>query len=380
MKLAKDPANQFGTAQTLASVLLNSSNKDVNAIGLEYARKTVELVKKDAPVGQRLMANGLLLRALTATGKTDEAKKVEAAIEKLEGELDREFVKKNIPFAPEKFAGRKGKNKRVVLIELFTGAQCPPCVSADIAFDAAMRTYSPSEAVFLQYHLHIPRPDPLTNAASEGRQKFYGDDIEGTPTVFADGKVTEALGGQKPHAQDRYEKLCKVIDKDIEEKEKASIKLEARRNGDKIDISADVSALDKVGETVKLRFVLVEDVVRYPGANQQRLHHHVVRDFPGGVEGFKLEKKEGKHRATVDVGEVRKRLAKYLNDFAAKTPNPFLNPSRPLALKKLKVVAFVQDDDSKKVFQAAQVDVPEGKDAKEGEDRKDETKEKKDDK
>ena len=50
-----------------------------------------------------------------------------------------------------------------VLVELFTGAECPPCVAADLAFDALGKTYKPTDVVLLEYHLHIPGPDALTN-------------------------------------------------------------------------------------------------------------------------------------------------------------------------------------------------------------------------
>ena len=43
------------------------------------------------------------------------------------------------PFRPEPFKGRKDpKADGVVLMELFTGAQCMPCVSTDVAFDVAL--------------------------------------------------------------------------------------------------------------------------------------------------------------------------------------------------------------------------------------------------
>ena len=63
------------------------------------------------------------------------------------------------------------------------------------------------------------------------------------------------------------------------------------------------------------------------------------------------------HTASVSVIELRKKLNGYLTEFSKKAQFP--NPERPLNLKKLKVVALIQDDDSKKVFQAAQADVPE---------------------
>src|SRR5206468_734917 len=113
---------------------------------------------------------------------------VDQQIAKAEKLIDAEFLKTNIPFKPDTVAARKGKNNRMVVLELFTGVQCPPCVSADIAFDALLKTYKSSDVILLQYHLHIPGPDPLTNKDSEARSKFYG--VQGTPTMVLDGKVT----------------------------------------------------------------------------------------------------------------------------------------------------------------------------------------------
>jgi hypothetical protein len=351
---AKEPAAKFGTTEAIARLLLGSTNPAVADIGLEQARNLVKLVKEDMPVAQRLGANKLLAVALTSRGKADEAKKLAPRIEQLEQDYDKVWAKDNMRFIPDKFSGRKGKSDRVVLVELFTGAQCPPCVSADIAFDAALKTYPAKDVAFLQYHLHIPGPDALTNADSEARSKFYGDDVEGTPTMFVNGKVSTPMGGFKEHAKDRYEKLRELIDKDLEDASEATIKLKATRQGNKIDVTADVSGVKKPGAKVKLRLVLVEDVARYVGNNGQRLHHHVVRDFLGNVDGFKLEKASASEKASVDLGELRQKLNKYLT--ASK--RPFLTPDRPMALKALKVVAFIQDDDSKKVYQATQVDVP----------------------
>ena len=80
-----------------------------------------------------------------------------------------------MPFKPSEFKGRKGESKRVALVELFTGAYCPPCVAADIAFDAAMETYKPQDVILLQYHTHIPAPDRLTNADTEDARDKYCD-------------------------------------------------------------------------------------------------------------------------------------------------------------------------------------------------------------
>src|SRR5262249_19842786 len=158
---------------------------------------------------------------------------------------------------------RKRTSERVALLELFTGAQCPPCVAADIAFDAVLKTHKPSEVVLLQYHLHIPGPDPLTNADTVKRSEYYG--LEGTPATYLDGKETEALGGGRGRGKDSYDTLRKQLDGALKKNAAANLSLAVQRTGDKIDIEADVADLAKTGDRVRLRFALVEEVVRYPG-------------------------------------------------------------------------------------------------------------------
>jgi len=320
-------------------------------LSLEYARKAARLVG-DGPPERVTAVRKVLAKALRNAGKADEANA-------LDDQLDKEFLKTAVPFKTEKFAGRKGESTRVVLVELFTGAQCPPCVAADIAFDGALETFKPADAIFLEYHLHIPGPDPLTNKDTEERQDYYGEKIEGTPTLFLDGKVTEPLGGYRQHGKDRYEKLRKLIEKGMEAAKGANLKLTVRRDGDKLNLQAQVSGLKKTGDKVRLRFVLVEDVVRYPGSNGQRLHHHVVRAFPGGVKGEALTEKSATKTASVSLAELRKNLEDYLS--AANKKQAFPDDERPLRLEHLKAVAFVQDDADKSVLQAAQADVPAAK-------------------
>jgi hypothetical protein len=326
-------------------------------LAVEYARKAAQLVGDGRP--DRLAAVlKVLARALHSAGNADEARQVDARLARVEDQLDKEFLKTAVPFKPEKFAGRKGESTRVVLVELFTGAQCPPCVAADVAFDAALETFKPSDAVFLEYHLHIPRPDPLTNADTEAREKYY--DIEGTPTMFIDGKVTpQPMGGFRQHGKERYEALRKLIEKDLEAAKGGNLKLNVKRDGDQLSLEAQVSGLKKTGDKVRLRFVLVEDVVRYNGSNGQRLHHHVVRALPGGVKGAALTETSATKTVTVSLAELRKGLEDYLT--AANKKQAFPDDDRPLRLERLKAVAFVQDDEDKSVLQAAQADVPAAK-------------------
>jgi hypothetical protein len=342
------------TLFNLAGVLL-SGNRTA-ALALDYARRGARKVADTDPPELRGAALEVLAEALRKNKKTDELKEVEEKLAKLDLELDRAFAKEAIPFKPGKSKGREGK--RVVLVELFTGAQCPPCVAADIAFDALLKTYPAREVVLLQYHLHVPRSDPLTNEDSNARAKYYDPEM-GTPTCFVDGKVTEATGGGRPAAKGSYDKLRKRIDTAGEAETRAKISLAVTRKGERIDVAATVRDGEKTDHTIKLRFALVEEMVRYPGSNGQRLHHHVVRAFPGGAAGFKVDGPAVKQTVRVDLAALRDKLRDYLAKHARENPtDPFTPNRRPAELKKLKVVAFVQDDDTKTIEQAAQVDVP----------------------
>ena len=67
---------------------------------------------------------------------------------------------------------------------------------------------------------------------------------------------------------------------------------------------------------------------------------------------------------TVKLDDVRAANNKALDDFAAelkKQGADFNFAGRPMALKNLKLVAFVQNDETNEVLQAVQVDVETGK-------------------
>jgi hypothetical protein len=345
--------NAMGTAcQTLARA------EKVSPGALEFIQQCEKgLTKNDPPQSSVKVLHGLAT-ALKKSGKDAEAAQLEPRIEKIEEVLDADFEKTAVPFTPEEFKGRKGSSKRVAVVELFTGAYCPPCVAADVAFDAALKTYKPADVVLLQYHVHIPAPDRLTNSDTEKRQKYYS--INGVPSPFVNGAMVEGLGGPKSEGKTSYDALRNAVDDVLEKDPPATMSLKAERKGDKIDIAGEVRELTTKGENIRLRFVLVEDVARYPGGNGQRLHQHVVRALPGGADGFALTEVETRKNVTVDLADLKKTLDTYMTDFN-KGNRKFRDDEYPLSLKNLKVVALIQDDKSKEILQAAQIDVPAAK-------------------
>ena len=213
--------------------------------------------------------------------------------------------------------------------------------------------------VLLEYHLHIPGPDPLTNLDSVRRKKYYAEWLEGTPTLFVNGKVVPGFGGGKQQGEEQFKTLRKAIEPILETASKADLHLSVDRKGDNITMNASIHDLkgNQAGAKPRLRFVLIEDVVSFAGHNGQRLHHHVVRAFPGGAAGFAVTTKEKEYTASVALSDLRDRLNDYLE--AIGDGDVFPEYERPLKLKHLKVVALVQDDTTREILQAAQADVPE---------------------
>jgi len=311
-----------------------------------------------APLTARIRLLDLIAGALKKSGQVDQAKELGVKIEGLELPAYQDYVKTSIEFPITKYAGRKGKSNRAVLVELFTGAQCPPCVAADIAFDAVERTYKNTEVVLLQYHMHVPGPDALANADTDLRCSYYGEVIDGMPSILFNGKVGAPGGGDREDAKDKFLECRSVIEPLLEKEASLQLTAQAVKKANKIDISAAVTGLQKPGEKIRLRLALVEDWVRYKGNNGMTYHHRVVRALPGGTKGLTLAKADGELKVTVDLDDVQRQLSKYLDDFA-NTKAPFPDGQRPLRLKPLHVVAFVQDDATMEVLQAVDVAVRE---------------------
>ncbi len=341
------------TTIQLAEIL--GPREDLKGLAFVQAKKAEALLTDKSSTEDRVRVLKALLPALKSNGKADDAKGIETQLVKLETVLDKEYMAKVPPFKPEMFAGRKEKGDRRVVMELFTGAQCPPCVAADVAFDGLEKSYKPSELILLQYHLHIPGPDPMTNADTEARAKYYS--INSTPSTRFNGKSPlQPGGGGMAQSEGMYGRYQKVINPILDETTDTKLVVKAAKVGDKIDIKAEVSGVKDPGEKKRLRFVLVEETIRYVGGNKLRFHHHVVRELPGGVNGMALNEANSQHTVSVNLDGLKKKLVKYLDNYAENT-SPFPYTERPLDFKNLKVIALVQDDESKEILQVVQVDV-----------------------
>jgi hypothetical protein len=331
------------------------------ALATEMAQAAEKALPADADLELRGNIVTMLARSARLAGKDALATEAESRARVIDEKLDAEYHAKVPPFAPDTFTGRAGgKGNRLVLMEIFTGAECPPCVAADVAFDALLKTYQPTEFIGLQYHLHIPGPDPLTNADTVARQQYYGSDIRGTPTTFFNGKSEAGGGGPMANAINKYRQYRELIDPALATEKKAEIRVTASRAGDAVEINARATLGSAANGEAKprLRLVLVEESVRYPGSNKLRFHHNVVRALPGGVEGKALEGTEGSLATTVQLADLRKTQEAYLEQYpTSPRGRAFPHPLPPIDLDHLAVVAMVQDDADHSIWHAVQVPV-----------------------
>ena len=372
-------AAQFGDAwknevRTKALQALSGSEPYAD-VSLDLAKQALDELGEDASAAQQAAVLAAVVTAARLAEATDLAETAAARLEKIEAKLDAEYSATVPPFQPEKFAGRdEPAHDRVVLLELFTGAECPPCVAADVAFDALLKTYGPSELVTLQYHLHIPGPDPLTNEDTIARSEYYS--LRGTPSPYFNGQDSAPGGGGMSGAEAKYGEYREVVNGQLDEAAAAKIELKVTRSGGKIIIQAtaeppaenNTDAAEEVGDDaadgdvdaakkpdLRLRLALSEESIRYVGGNGLRFHHSVVRALPGGAEGIALKDGRAEVELTVDTQQIRQDIQQYLDDY----PAGFPRPTPKIALKDLSVVAFVQDDTDKTVLHAVRAEVPE---------------------
>ncbi len=270
--------------------------------------------------------------------------------------------RKWVDFFPEKYQRPDSldgqPNQKTVLAELFTGSECRPCQAADIAYNKLLERYDRSDLAVLEYHLHIPHPDPMTNTDTELRSEYYG--VNSTPTSIIEGTNVINSGGPAIAARSKFAVYADAIDHLLTTPAKASVKISAKIRRSKVSfvVSANVANTRK---SYRLRVVLAEDGMRYQGANGISEHRYVVRKMIRGAGGTSFNQ-NGK--ATVKdafaVSAIEDQLEKYLSTYEEKIQKPgtaFKEKKSEIDPKQLYIVAFVQDDATHKILQSTIVKV-----------------------
>lgn len=254
------------------------------------------------------------------------------------------------------------ESARTALVEMFTGAECPPCVAADVASDAIEQTFPSSDVAVLRYHVHVPGPDPLSSPDSVARRDYYAAEVAGTPTVLIDGEaVSYNVGGAYSGAPAIYEQLASTVSDVSTRPPAGSIDLKASVSGETLSIDATASAPEKPAETVRLRIVIAESEIDYSARNGIQIHEMVVREMPGGAAGIAPVEGQFTFQQEIPLVELRERLNSGLTaaerQLSLEYGQKVTFRDRPLDLRRLTVVAFLQDDTTREVLQTAVVPI-----------------------
>jgi len=262
----------------------------------------------------------------------------------LEGfEASLEAKRRELPFHAKEFKPTKEWRGKTVLAELFTGSECPPCVAADMGFDGLIEAYGQDQLVILEYHLPIPRPDPIMNAATRARAIYYG--VNSTPTTYIDGEKKLSGGGPRSRAQVKFEEFASEINSRVYEIPKTNVRVSAKRNGEDVLVGL---TFDKEVAAADYNLVLVQEEVRYAGGNGILFHKKVVRDFktvtPGEVKdkGFVFNILDAERAGAQRLADYEKEI-----NFTFREKHFKIDRS-----SRLQVVFFIQDRSTHKVYNA----------------------------
>lgn len=164
---------------------------------------------------------------------------------------------------------------RRVLVELFTGAQCPPCFAADLAGDGLLAHFEGGHVTLIQHHVPIPAPEPMVSRSSMARARAFG--VRGAPTVVVGGlRPVQGVGGRsQPKVESGFRALRDVVTNEL--KRPSPWKLTIDATGKDRDLSASVKVEGPAASGMKLTVWLTERTVLYPGRNRIAFHRHVNR-------------------------------------------------------------------------------------------------------
>lgn len=278
----------------------------------------------------------------------------------LEAMLDSEYHKRYPnPVHVEAYQPTEKRGDRVVLAEVFTGSGCPPCAGADVAFDAAMERYTRKDLAVIMYHLHIPRPDPMTDPDTQARGKYY--EVNGVPSYVIDGNKNSG-GGPREMAKQTYDRFNKDIEKDLESPAEAHFTVGAHAEGNLVRVRVVVNGIESESKDLMLQMALVEKELRFNGENGIRFHPMVVRAMGGEKgEGFAVSASGGTFEHSFRLDEISKAIKDHLDDYEAKGHRgesfKFAEKKYQINPNGLAVAVFVEDHKTKHILQASFVDL-----------------------
>ena len=260
--------------------------------------------------------------------------------------------------AIEKLAGKPpvkpSPGNRAVLCELFTSVRADPVIASELSTSALQRHFGADRFVVVRYHPLAPAGsdtvggDPLVNGVSLTRLVYYqGLQV---PQLKLDGSRHPNPEGLVADLPNIYRYLAEAVEKRLAVESAWTITLDASESKGVLTVTAEATGKMPALESERLRLLLVESHVSMPQAiNGVRRQDMVVRAQLDDSDG--VESTDGVFAFDVEVklDDIRKRLTDDLVRFERRQGMKF--PEKPLDLKGLHVVGFVQDNLTKEVLQ-----------------------------
>lgn len=269
----------------------------------------------------------------------------------IEEMLDQEYRKRYPnPVHSEAYRPSTKRTQRVVLVEVFTGAGCAPCVAADLAMDVVLERYSRQDVAVVMYHQHIPRPDPMTNPKGQDRRKDY--EINGVPTIAIDGKPRTG-GGYREHAAEQFKRIDEEIARALETPAAAKLSIKGTLADGIARVHASADSINEAAD-LKLQVALVEKVLRYTGENGIRFHPMVMRS----LVTLPVKASGGSFDATFDLAKIATENRKHLDDYEKTRPESFRFSVKKHEIdpNKVAAVVFLEDPAAHRILQSEWVE------------------------
>lgn len=224
------------------------------------------------------------------------------------------------------------QSQRLVFMEEFTQASCPPCEQTTPALNEIVEANA-DKIVQIRYQTSWPGVDPM-NADNptevQARVEYYG--VDGVPAVFVDGSAQEGVGVLTQEAINSSYGNAAPISLTVEH----GLSDDLSKMNVTVKIKNEGSEAFAPSSSDKLRVALIEEVVTWPfrpGSTSLTVFEAVMKKFFTGVEGVSL--------GDIAAGETWEMTWTDLD-----------LPETVYDYRQLAVVAWVQNDGTKAVANA----------------------------
>lgn len=226
---------------------------------------------------------------------------------------------------------------RKVLIEEATNTSCGPCASQNPLFQRFINNNF-SDVIPLIYHAWWPgSDDPMyleNTAMNTTRIQYYNIHQQGVPNVRVNGLVATPTGNWYAGAAGDTLAIKNEVDKYRGTNSPITLTVAENRSGNQSTVQVNISTTQSlVGK--KLRVAVVEYYISYPtapGTNGEKEFFWVARNMLPDANGTTLDLQAGSNKS-------------YTFNYTIKSS---------WKASQIYIVAFIQDDQTKEVLQAAQ--------------------------